>query len=189
MNHVLKVCNEITDYWYRLSPTGNRFASDDKFATFYTSKFLIQDTSGAVSSHMQTGFSISTNSMAAYIEFWGVMQALIIQQDAICELHGAVCGIAPILAKPSAWFDLRELRNRCAGHPAKKSVKGSTLRSFMVRTSICYERMMYEQYDSATESSTHPTVDLRAMINSYDTQAGGVLSAVLSEMKRKWPQL
>ena len=185
MDLVIKAHSELAEYWNGITRIGSVFASGDDFAAFYTSKYLIQDTGEAVWSHMRAGFS--RNPMVAYIEFWGVMQALFIQQDAICEIHRAIFGKVPNLPKPSAWHDLRDLRNRSAGHPAKKDGKKGTLRSFMGRMPIYYERIVYEQYDSASRKITHPNIDLRAMIRSYDAQAADILSAVLSEVKLKWP--
>lgn len=188
MNHVSSIRQQIADHWQaRLPPAGVLFGDDDAFAAFYTSKYLIQDTAESVGVHMASGFS--NNPHSAYIEYWGVMQALIIQQDAIIEVHKSICGTAPVLAKPSPWFELRDLRNRCAGHPASNthSSKGSTLRSFMGRSFGGYEQIMYEQYDAATGKTTHPQVDLRKLISDYDVQAAGILSAVLAEMKRKCP--
>jgi hypothetical protein len=186
MKSVMAVRQEIADHWH--DRTGCRtvlFASDDAFAAFYTSKFLIQDTAEAVDLHMETGFS--SNALAAYIEFWGVMQALVIQQDAITELHKSIFGSPPVLQKPSSWFDVRELRNRCAGHPAKANNKGATLRSFMGRTFGQYTCIQYEQYNSATEQTTHPTFDLKSLIHSYDAQAASVPSTLLGEIKKKCP--
>lgn len=186
MNAVMAARLDIDEYWnYRTGCRAVLFANDDAFAAFYTSKFLIQDTAEAVSAHMQAGFS--PEAMSAYIEFWGVMQALVIQQDAIAELHTAIFGYPPALERRSSWFELRELRNRCAGHPANKRATAGTLRSFMGRMFGGYARVQYEQYNSATDEITHPTFDLRSLIQSYDAQAASVLSTVLAEMKRKCP--
>jgi hypothetical protein len=185
---VMAVRQQIANHWhYRNPPTDALFASDDAFAAFYTSKYLIQDTAEAVWTHMNKGFS--SDPMAAYIEFWGVMQAIFIQQDAICELYEAIFGERPEIPRKSSWFELRDLRNRCAGHPAKNenSIKGSKLRSFMGRSFGSYERITYEQYDSAKGQPANPTVNLQSLIGSHDEQAAGVLSAALAEMKRKYP--
>jgi hypothetical protein len=107
--------------------------------------------------------------------------------DAICELYESVFGTKATTQGLNAWLTLRDLRNRCAGHPAKKSVGGGSLRSFMGRRFGRYERIMYEQYDSSSATRIHPTFNLRALINSYDMEAAGLLSAVLAEMKRKCP--
>jgi hypothetical protein len=98
MNAVMTVRQQIADYWETCWDNGTQpvkvmFESDDAFAAFYASKYLIQDTAEAVQDHLGRGFS--KNPMAAYLEFWGVMQAIIIQQDAIRELYISVHGAEP----------------------------------------------------------------------------------------------
>jgi hypothetical protein len=71
--------------------------------------YLIQDTGEAVSEHVASGFSSSP--LTAYLEFWGVTQAITIQQDAVVELHQAIIGKRPRVETKSAWQKLREVRN------------------------------------------------------------------------------
>jgi hypothetical protein len=94
MKAVMATRQEIASYWHdRTACRAVLFADNDAFAAFYTTMFLIQDTAEAVDAHMQTGFS--SNAMAAYIEFWGVMQALVVQEDAIIELYKSIFGSVP----------------------------------------------------------------------------------------------
>jgi hypothetical protein len=186
MKAVMNVHWDIAEHWHHCRlPVSAVFATDDAYAAFYTSKYLIQDTAEAIFAHLDRGFS--KDPMAAYLEFWGVMQAIFIQQDAICELYESVFGKKAATHGLNAWATLRDLRNRCAGHPANKTIGGGSLRSFMGRGFGPYERITYEQYDSSTRTRTHPTFNLKALINSYDAEAARLLSAVLAEMKRKCP--
>jgi hypothetical protein len=163
-----------------------RDENKDVHAAYYTSMFLIQDTAEAVHEHMARGFS--PDPMMAYIEFWGVMQATDIQQDAIFELHKAVVGETPTITKASAWWKLRDIRHLCAGHPANRSKDvPASQRTFMRRGFGNYDRIVYELYDAHTKAITHPTFDLRKMIDDYDTEAGHVLGSILSAMCEKWP--
>ncbi len=55
-----------------------------------------------------------------YLLVWGVLQAFIIQQDAIRELHNMF--VAPVKKKGfksefKSWGELRDLRDATAGHP------------------------------------------------------------------------
>jgi hypothetical protein len=184
MNAVMTVHCQIAEHWHKCrAPVSAVFSSDDAYAAFYTSKYLIQDTAESIHSHMQRGFS--KDPMAAYLEFWGVMQAIIIQQDAVCELYRSVVGGMPATQGLTSWGALRNFRNSCAGHPAKKNAKGGSMRSFMGRGSWTYERVMYEQWDSATGARTHPTFNLKALIHSFDAEAASVLSHVFNELRRK----
>jgi len=166
MKHILDVREEIYDYFHGSSECQKYFFrsdgeglvdivsnddiiktnSEDAYAAYYTSMYLIKDTGEAIFSHMDKGFA--TDPWQAYIEFWGVMQALFIQQDAICELHKAVKGEK--LEKKNepekfrAWNELRDFRNLCAGHPAKRG-SGMPKRTFMGRSFGTYSAIKYEK--------------------------------------------
>lgn len=169
----------------------------EDYAAYYTAMYLIQDTGEAVYMHAKQGFAAS--SMAAYIEFWGVMQAIQIQQDAIGELYGAIVGRK---ARPTAgpgWKTLRNFRNLVAGHPANRSHGVSaTQRAFMGRHRHSYEHLTYEVFDATAARTappaagplrgiSHPVVDLRQKITDYESEAVSILGTVLSSMRARWP--
>jgi hypothetical protein len=156
------------------------------YAAYYTAMYLIQDTGEAVLGHMVKGFS--PNPMQAYLEFWGVMQAIDIQQDAIFELHKTVVGSAPNIQSGTAWQRLRDLRHLCAGHPANRTHGvAAPQRTFMRRSFGDYDHITYELWDASTGQRTHPVIDLGRMIDDYDAEALAILNSVLSSMKSKWP--
>lgn len=169
----------------------------EAYAAYYTAMYLIQDTGEAIYTHAQQGFAAS--SMAAYIEFWGVMQATQIQQDAIIELHGTVVGQQPGLSRGPGWKTLRNFRNLVAGHPANRSHGvPATQRAFMGRTVYRYDHLTYEMFDAAVArnppratsilgASSHHVVDLRQMIHDYESEAVPILGAVLASLRARWP--
>jgi hypothetical protein len=162
-------------------------AQDERFAAYYTSMYLLQDTSESLLAHRQKGFS--SDPLAAYIEFWGVMQALIIQQDSISELYEAVTGKELAIRTLNSWQALRALRNTCAGHPAKKDRprNSQVTRTFMGRRFGGYSAITYEQWQTQSGIS-HPTVQLDALIDGYAKEAESKLVEVLQSMKQQWPQ-
>ena len=161
-------------------------AQDERYAAYYTSMYLLQDTTESLMAHRAKGFS--SDPFEAYIEFWGVMQALFIQQDSMSELHEAVTGGTLDTINLSSWQSLRTLRNTCAGHPAKKDRPKTSLlsRTLMGRGFGDYSAVTYEQWQSGS-SISHPTVDLGALIDSYATEAESQLAVVLQSMKQQWP--
>ena len=52
----------------------------------------------------------STDPMRAYLQFWGVMQAIFIQQDAISELYRVIMGTKLNVLPGSHWAKLRDVR-------------------------------------------------------------------------------
>ena len=111
VNRILSVRSAIYDQFYNSSsalPALSQRADD--YAAYYTSMYLIQDTGEAVQKHMSNDFS--SDPWEAYLEFWGVMQAIIIQQDAISELHRVVVGGLPTNKSGSSWSQLRDTRRQ-----------------------------------------------------------------------------
>jgi hypothetical protein len=189
MMQLLKVHTAIYDQFHG-SSAGPAFffqpANADAYAAYYTSMYLVQDTGEAIAWHIAKGFSADPKH--AYLEFWGVMQGIEIQQDAIFQLHWVVTGCALKVPSGSAWERIRATRHLCAGHPAKRMHGVSApQRTFMSRSFGSYDRIQYELWDASTGRTTNPVIDLRKMINCYDTEASAVLNDVLSAMKSKWP--
>jgi hypothetical protein len=189
MMQLLKIHTAIYDQFHG-SSAGPAFffrsENADAYAAYYTSMYLIQDTGEAVLTHMAGDFS--PDPMQAYLEFWGVMQAIDIQQDAIFQMHEAVVGSTPKIQRGTSWLQLRDIRHLCAGHPANRTHDvPAPQRTFMGRSFGNYDGIRYELWDASTGQTTHPVINLRQMIDRYDTEASAVLNGVLSAMKSKWP--
>ena len=189
MWHVGAQRNEIYDYFHQSCSCQEFFfdpAQAERYAAYYTSKYLLQDSTESLLAHREREFS--SNPLQAYIEFWGVMQALIIQQDSIAELYEAVVGTPLDTSALISWQSLRRLRNTCAGHPAKRDRprKSPLTRTFMGREFGGYSEFTYEKWE-APDSITHPTVKLGALIDKYAIEAEGQLVEVLRSMKQQWP--
>jgi hypothetical protein len=143
MDRISNERNKLADFWHKstmrskFSPI-KFFGSDDAYASFYTAKYLIQDTSEALFTHMRRGFS--SDPMQQYIEVWGVFQAVIIQQDSIVELHCVLTESPPDTTLCENWLQLRQLRNTCAGHPVNAS-KGAR-RSFFGKRPAVLQRFL-----------------------------------------------
>jgi len=178
----------IYNYFHGSASCGQFFfaaAQEERYAAYYTSMYLLQDTTESLMVHRAKGFSL--DPFEAYIEFWGVLQALFIQQDAIAELHEAVTGSPLKTGNLSSWRSLRTLRNICAGHPAKRDLPKTypLSRTFMGRQFGNYSAVTYEQRQSG--SIKHQVVDLGVLVDSYATEAESQLAAVLQSMRAQWP--
>jgi hypothetical protein len=183
---ILRVHEDIYNQFQRSSAVSGLGQDDpDVFAAYYTAMYLIQDTAETLFIHRQNGFSPDPHR--AYLEFWGVMQAICIQQDSIAELHNAITG-RKVQNFPNAWSDIRNLRHTCAGHPAYRNYGvPAAQRAFMGRRFGDYNCITYELWDALTESRSHPTVNLGQMIDQYDQEAANILLNILSVMKSNWP--
>lgn len=188
MHEVAGRREEIYDYFHQSHSCQQFFcdpAQEERYAAYYTSMYLLQDTTESLFTHRERKFSSDPHQ--AYIEFWGVMQALVIQQDSIAELYEAVVGTSLDTLTLKSWQSLRQLRNTCAGHPSRKDrPKTSRLtRSFMGRGFGGYSQFTYEQWE-APDNVTQPRVMLGALIDEYAKEAEGQLVKVLQSMKQQW---
>lgn len=88
----------------------------------------------------------------------------------------------------SAWCEIRELRNICAGHPARKHrPKTKPLaRSFMGRMFGDYSSLKYEKWEAGI-GTTYPEVKLGALLDAYAAEAEASLADVLAAMRTRWP--
>lgn len=180
-----KEINNIADYFH-YSEEGIKFFSDEKrYSAYYISKYLIEDTHGAILAHREKGFS--ENPFIAYIEFWGVMQAIYIQQDSISELYYSVTGDKHSTEKLKNWREIRRLRNACAGHPSRKDIpKGEPLtRTFMGRGFGDYSEFSYEEWKYPDKTS-HPRVNLSELIQAYEHEAEEELNCIYQHMRKKF---
>ncbi len=186
MDRILRARTAIYDHFHSSSAISMLGPQGDRFAAYYTSMYLIQDTGESVREHMKKDFS--DDSMSAYIEFWGVMQAINIQQDAVVELHHVVIDKPPDIRRESAWRALRDIRVLSAGHPARRDHGlAAPKRAFMGRSFGKYNRVKYELWDAETQQITHPVFNLRKLIDDYDSEANTILQDVLTRMKAIWP--
>lgn len=191
LNAIAALRQQVYDYFHGNAGVQQYFfdpAHEDEYVAYYNSMYLLQDSTESLIQHRQRGFS--ADPLAAYLEFWGVMQAAIIQQDAIAELHRAIFGHS-LDAKAKnrvSWLQVRNLRNVCAGHPAKKSIPKSKplTRSFMGRSFGNYDGIEYEQWQQGVGRS-HARVPLASLLDAYSLEAAAELAAILAHLKSRWP--
>lgn len=190
MDKILEIRSAIYDHFHGTAECQDYFfdvAHEEEFVAYYNSMYLLQDSTESLSDHRQAGFS--SNPLRAYIEFWGVMQAAIIQQDAISEIYELISKTVLDSRSLRAWQRVRALRNVCVGHPVKKDrPKDIPLtRSFMGRSFGSYQGIMYEQWQRGGKR-THPCVNLGALLDEYSTEAAAKLEDAFAVMKKRWPQ-
>jgi len=125
--HVLEVRDEISQIRHARSAVSDKaphgtFMDCDSYFGFCAAKDWLQDTGEAILCHRDRG--LSADSRSAYLEFWGVMQATFVQQDAINALRAALGCERHQPDNESAWRRLRDLRNLALGHPTKQGCAG-----------------------------------------------------------------
>lgn len=181
---VMQVRDEISSLWHRTMPTWHKqpnsgFNSLDHYMAFCVAKDWLQDAGEALLVHRTRGFS--ANHYQAYIELWGILQALFVQQDATKQMYYAVelSWVNP--EKITAWDTLRDLRNLVGGHPTKQGRSPVVRRSVTPRATMTYSNigvMVYEQGHCRSEQ-----LRLGDMIDAYDDEAAAYLQQVLEKLQ------
>jgi hypothetical protein len=190
MNLIAQHRSEIYDYFHSNSACQQFFfdpANEDIYAAYYNSMYLLQDSTESLLRHREIRFN--ADPLLAYLEFWGVMQAVIIQQDSITELYQVIVEetLDAKKMKLDAWLKIRNFRNVCAGHPAKKDRPKELplCRTFISRNFGDYESITYELWQKG-EGTRHPQECLSALLDAYTIEARKKITGVLSQMKNRW---
>ena len=199
MDKILETRQEIYDYFQSNNACQEFFlnsSNKERYVAYYTSMLLIKNATESLWDHRNKGFS--PDPPEAYLEFWGVMQAIIIQQDSIGELYWAVKSQKLDWNDLESWKKIREIRNICAGHPAKidRPSDKPLKRTFMGPSFGNYSLFHYEQWEKPMTSSkseyilnniTHPEIKLGTIVDDYSEEAANKLREILQSMKKQWP--
>ena len=190
MDAVEQCRSEIRDYYDNNDCCEKYFhapAHEVEFVAYYNSMYLLQDTTESLSQHRQQNFN--SYHLQAYIEFWGVMQAVVIQQDSIGVLYTVLTGEKHKFWKDLEWWpQIRELRHTCAGHPAEKTRSGPLTRTFMGRQFGNYHEITYERWQQGQNPERdHPVVPLGHLLDQYAVEAESILRVAFEAMKNRWP--
>jgi len=189
MNRISECRSRIYDHFHGTQACEAHFfkpAHADDYAAYYTAMYLLQDSTDALSVHRERGFV--SDPLLAYIELWGVMQAIIIQQDAIKKLYELLTG-NKFPAFGGKWKEIRDLRVLCSGHPVDKGEnrKQPAVRTFAGRSFGGYDEFTLESYSENIGNVEYPRIKLGALIDAYAGEAAGFLERAETEMKRRWP--
>jgi hypothetical protein len=151
-------------------------ATHDEFEIYCIAKDTIQDTAEALMAHREKGFASDVSRR--YIEYYGVLQAVYMQQDAIQALFKLFLPSRPLdFSSLPVWKELRDLRNDTVGHPVGR-------RKRLNRNVIGYDRVNYMWCPGDTIASWKSRdVNLTTLLDAYDTEAAGVLKLIHHELE------
>jgi hypothetical protein len=162
-------------------------AHGDEYAKYYTAMYLLQDSTEALMSHREVGFS--KDPLLAYIELWGVLQAVVIQQDSITNIVQVLGQIQPPDHPPGTkWHEIRRLRVLCAGHPSETGPRGGPYeRAFAGRSFGGYDQITIEVWSEKKQTTEHRAIRLGKLLDDYAREAIQCLDLAVQELPKKWP--
>ena len=141
---------------------------------------LIGDTQLAIEAYPQ--FHDAKGYGASYLIVYGILQTLLLQQDAAKHIGDAL----NIKVKlPRALKDIRIIRNSAAGHPGYQKEKGLSKSCFITRMSISptsFQLMI--AYSGDKEYDTH-NVNITSLVETQQTYICELLKKVIAEMENQ----
>ncbi len=181
MNSILKVREAIYEHIETCNKCDfHQTSTHNSFIIYCVSKDTIQDTAEALWSHRRNGFSKDT--FVKYIEYYGLLQAIYLQQDAISALYKLFIGNKPDISSKPCWNQLRNLRHCTAGHPVGR-------RKFLSRNAISYNEVEYTWWPEGKRYPKNKIVNLSELLDKYSLEATSILQSILKFINQKCPNI
>ena len=143
---------------------------------------LIGDTGEAIYSYEQ--IESCDDKGLCYLYIYGVLQTLLLQQDAAKEISELLNLGSKI---PKQLQRIRIIRNSAAGHPAKQREKGKHKASFITRISLTWKQFELSTHHADDQSSEvkFETIDVKALLLIQREYLGEVLIRSAEELERR----
>jgi len=120
-----------------------------------------------------------------YLRLYGMLQAIVLQQDAIRNISRVITGAEEKLAPDSGWMQLRDIRIMTSGHPMEKTSKRGTQRIFVSRITI-HKAGFQLQILHPNADPEFRDVDLDDLFTRYKNEAVELLEKIHQSQVEKW---
>ena len=141
---------------------------------------IIGDTQLAIEAHPKMG-SVKGDG-ESYLIVYGVLQAMLLQQDATKHI-GSALNIK--IRLPKKLKDIRIIRNSAAGHPAHQKENGLSKSSFITRMSISPMSFQLMTVYSGDKEYEFHQISIPSLIKTQEEYISSVLSGVVKELERQ----
>jgi hypothetical protein len=156
---------------------GEHFEPDkDRWNKFCIAMDTLEDTNLAISAYTKLG--LGGTDEGRYLHFYGVLQAVYVQQDTITSL------IKLINVKPSSdndqssgWKTIREIRNHTAGHPVDR-------KTFVTRVNLEFGYVSLQTQHPDCIEQWGGALDL--LISNYLADAIKILKELYEYVVKAW---
>lgn len=147
------------------------------------------DSTAALAHFESTG--IGSDIQEKYLRFYGMFQALILQQDAISSLHRIFCKSDLVNPAESSWQEVRRIRNMAIGHPLDRngSPREGKLRIMVSQPSLSSDGFMMLVSEEKTSKQRSEQVDAKAVRDRYKLEALKYLTLIQESQKSMWRQV
>lgn len=141
---------------------------------------LIGDTEYAIEDYPK---NLAHNSIGScYLIIYGILQALLLQQDAVKHLANAL-GID--VKFPRELNDIRIIRNSAAGHPILQTENKISKSCFITRMTLTPKSFEMMTLFSSGEDHRFDTIQIPELLEIQRNYLAGVLESVVSELEEQ----
>ncbi len=142
---------------------------------------VIGDTELAIAAY--TSQELVTNTGAAYLAVYGLLQALILQQDAIFNLCESL-GINDTISNYPRLQEIREIRNASIGHPTKRDRKRPFSYHAISRLSLSSEGFQLYTSDE-TGTSKFEWISTPQLIADQNSYASAIFTSIIEKLEKE----
>lgn len=161
---------------------------DDDWMALCVSMDTLGDTCQALEYYENNGLGDEYGEK--YLKLYGLLQAIVLQQNSISQIHQIFLGIKLSHKPNSAWTKIRDLRNLTVGHPLEKKHKKSEIkRCFISRVTIQNNGFQLMIWNKKHEQKDFPKVKLETLYEEYKTDAVEYLNNICKAQIIKWGAL
>ncbi|MBM3475578.1 MAG: hypothetical protein FJX75_20120 [Armatimonadetes bacterium] len=140
----------------------------------------IEDTEMAIEAYESR--HCGTGKGALYVATYGLLQAMVVQQDAARHLLTALGEDVDLPSLPQL-VKVRDIRNRAVGHPTKRDRQRAASYHFISRDSLSYEGFELTSWPAPRHKETEP-VHTHECIRGQRKAIVGILSKAEAALRR-----
>lgn len=185
MNNIHEKIQTIRDFVNNTWRQQTLLKDNIKWNKVCASMDVIGDTQIAISDFFSLGdFSAETGG---YLYLYGLLQALVLQQDAINHMMESLFDRSINWKKDyPTIYKVRELRNNSIGHPTKRGNNKSF--HFISRYSICRGSFQLMSHYSDTKTNAHTTINIQDLRTTQNESVITILEEVIELMKNEYEE-
>jgi hypothetical protein len=143
---------------------------------------VVQDTDVAMEAYLQNVFPEDTGEK--YIRVYGILQVLVVQQDAVKHLITSLKLPSSMYVSLEAIKHIREIRIRSIGHPTEKRTKEGQSYHFISRATMHKEGFQLMSCLPHKENEFED-INISMLINKQRHTINGMLNEVINELKKQ----
>ena len=151
------------------------YANSHAFSQLCSSLDVVGDAELALEAYL-AGISGAQSEGELYLRMYGVLQVLVVQQDALVHVAEAVQHALPL---PDEVKQIREIRNNAVGHPTRRGKAPGSAFNHIARHSLSPEKFELITFRSGG-APEHRVIDLASLIAMQRVFAIGALQKAIA---------